>query len=185
MAPRTRAGARGHATTKFEHLQKQGHRLEMHRMTGDFMTISDLRKLLAKTDKDPIHLIVSGIPDQGSPLDLTWEEGGFATYSAIVKRVDLQAYLAQYPEKPQRFSWTRESATEYLANNPQFEPTKPLEEYTTALLKRYASFYKRQEQEAILPFANAFTHIDWITVDTVAIALPEDLGRHGRKAKRT
>lgn len=35
--------------------------------------------------------------------------------------------------------WSRESALEYLAGNPNFTPNKPLEEYKTPYLKRTAS----------------------------------------------
>ena len=41
---------------------------------------------------------------------------------------------------------SREDAIIYLANNPNFEPTKPLEEYSTAQLRRYAQVYFLAEQ---------------------------------------
>lgn len=43
--------------------------------------------------------------------------------------------------------WTRETALEYLANNPDFTPAKPLDTYSTAELKRKASIYQNAEQE--------------------------------------
>lgn len=43
--------------------------------------------------------------------------------------------------------WTRETALEYLANNPEFTPAKPLESYSTSELKRKASVYQNAEQE--------------------------------------
>lgn len=46
----------------------------------------------------------------------------------------------------QRFTWTRESAIEYLASS-AFHPAKPLTQYSTSELKRKASQYKRAEVE--------------------------------------
>lgn len=47
----------------------------------------------------------------------------------------------------QRFSWTRESALEYLASNPDFSSKKPLDQWSTSELKRRASVFKKAEQE--------------------------------------
>lgn len=41
---------------------------------------------------------------------------------------------------------SRQDAIIYLAGNPNFEPTKPLEEYSTAQLRRYAQVYFLAEQ---------------------------------------
>ena len=43
--------------------------------------------------------------------------------------------------------WTRQSAIEYLASNPQFTPIKPFSEYKTDELKRKASVYQDAERE--------------------------------------
>lgn len=42
--------------------------------------------------------------------------------------------------------WTRNTAIEYLASNPNFIPNKPLSEYTDAYLKRTASKYQDAER---------------------------------------
>lgn len=41
--------------------------------------------------------------------------------------------------------WTRQTALEYLASNPNFTPAKPLEQYSTSELKRKASIYQDAE----------------------------------------
>ena len=41
--------------------------------------------------------------------------------------------------------WTRNTALEYLAHNPNFTPDKPLDTYTTAYLKRTASAFQDAE----------------------------------------
>lgn len=41
---------------------------------------------------------------------------------------------------------SREDAIVYLANNPNFQPSKPLEAYSTAQLRRYAQVYFLAEQ---------------------------------------
>lgn len=43
--------------------------------------------------------------------------------------------------------WTRKTALDYLASNPNFTPNKPLDEYTTDYLKRTASSFQKAESE--------------------------------------
>lgn len=43
--------------------------------------------------------------------------------------------------------WTRDTAIEYLANNPSFQPTKPIAEYSTPILKRKATSYQDAERQ--------------------------------------
>ena len=42
--------------------------------------------------------------------------------------------------------WTRETARDYLASNPNFIPVKPLNDYSTDYLKRTASAFQAAEQ---------------------------------------
>lgn len=42
--------------------------------------------------------------------------------------------------------WSRETALEYLASNPNFSPIKPLNDYTTPYLKRTASQFQDAER---------------------------------------